>query len=129
LSALIVRVLGRSDSTQSMVFWMLAMVSVFATALAWPQWIALRAADTPVLIALAISGALGQWGITEAFRRTPASILAPLEYTALVWGIGLDWMLWHTLPDRTMLLGAAVIVVAGLYLLRRERGAGATKSA
>ncbi|MEP7041429.1 MAG: DMT family transporter [Dokdonella sp.] len=121
LSAIVVRVLGRTDSTQSMVFWMLALLSVFATLLAWPDWIALRAEHGWLLAALGITGALGQWGLTEAFRRTPASLLAPLEYTALAWGLGLDWLLWNTLPDRTMLLGAAVIIAAGLYLLRRER--------
>ncbi len=121
LSAIVVRILGRTDSTQSMVFWMLAMLSLFATALAWPQWVALRAEHAWLLVVLAITGAIGQWGLTYAFRHTPASLLAPLEYTALAWGLGLDWLLWNTLPDRTMLIGAAVIIVAGLYLLRRER--------
>ena len=67
------------------------------------------------------AGALGQYAITEAFRHTPAAVVAPLEYTALAWGLGLDWLLWQTRPDRTMLLGAGVIILAGLYLLRRER--------
>ena len=120
LSAIVVRVLGRTDSTQSMVFWMLALLGLFATALAWPDWIVLRREDAGVLIALGITGAIGQWGITEAFRRTPAAIVAPFEYTALIWGMALDWLLWGALPDRRMLVGAVVIVGAGLYLLRRE---------
>jgi drug/metabolite transporter (DMT)-like permease len=121
LSAIAVRVLGRSDSTQAMVFWMLAMLSAFALALAWQDWIPLQRGHWPLLLVLGVTGALGQWGITEAFRRTPASIIAPLEYTALIWGLGLDWLLWNTRPDRSMLVGAAVIIAAGLYLLRRER--------
>jgi drug/metabolite transporter (DMT)-like permease len=121
LSSILVRVLGRSDSTQSMVFWMLAMLSAFAFALAWPQWEPLQAGHWPILLALGVTGALGQYAITEAFRHTPAAVVAPLEYTALAWGLGLDWLLWQTRPDRTMLLGAGVIILAGLYLLRRER--------
>jgi len=121
LSAIVVRVLGRTDSTQSMVFWMLAMLSLIATVLASPQWVTPRVEHAWLLSALAVTGAVGQWGITDAFQRTPASLLAPLEYTALVWGLGLDWLLWDALPDRTMLIGASIIVVAGLYLLRRER--------
>jgi len=97
------------------------MLSLFATVLAWPHWVTLRAEHAWLFGVLAITGAIGQWGLTHAFRHTPASLLAPLEYTALVWGLGLDWLLWNTLPDRSMLLGAAVIIVAGLYLLRRER--------
>jgi drug/metabolite transporter (DMT)-like permease len=74
-----------------------------------------------VLAVLAVTGAVGQYAITDAFQRAAASRIAPLEYTALVWGIILDRVLWHTLPDAVTLCGAAVIVASGLYLLRRER--------
>jgi len=121
ISAIAVRVIGRSDSTQSMVFWMLAMTSVFALALAWHNWAPIRPGHWPVLAGLAVSGALGQFAITDAFKRAPASRIAPLEYTALVWGIILDRIFWNMLPDAVTLSGAAVIIVSGLYLLRLER--------
>ncbi|RBJ99217.1 EamA/RhaT family transporter, partial [Xanthomonas oryzae pv. oryzae] len=41
-------------------------------------------------------------------------------YTALVWVIGWDWLLWQTLPDSWTWTGAGIIVASGLYLLRRE---------
>jgi len=121
LSAIAVRVLGRTDSTQSMVFWMLAMLSIFSLALAWREWAPVDAAHWKAVAILGVSGAIGQYGVTEAFRRAPASVIAPLEYTALIWGLGLDWVLWGTLPDRWMLVGAGVIIACGIYLLRRER--------
>lgn len=120
-SAIAVRILGRTDSTQSMVVWMLVMLSVFSLAFALPHWIAIDPADWKPIATLALTGALGQYGITEAFRRAPVSLVAPLEYTALVWGLALDWLLWATLPDGWMIGGAVVIVVCGLYLLRGER--------
>jgi drug/metabolite transporter (DMT)-like permease len=125
ISAIAVRVLGRSDTVQAMVFWMLAMTSVFATALAWREWTPILAAHWRVIILLAVSGAIGQYAITEAFRRAAASRIAPLEYTALVWGIILDRLVWHTLPDAVTLAGAAVIIASGLYLLQRVRGRAA----
>ena len=121
ISAIAVRVLGRSDTVQAMVFWMLAMTSVFATALAWREWTPILAAHWRVIVLLAVSGAIGQYAITEAFRRAAASRIAPIEYTALVWGIILDRLVWHTLPDAVTLVGAAVIIASGLYLLQRER--------
>ena len=121
VSAITVRVLGRSDSTQAMVFWMLALTSLFAGALSWHGWVPIVAGDWPALGVLALAGAVGQFAITDAFRRGAASRIAPLEYTALVWGVALDYTLWHTLPDAITLTGAAVIVASGLYLIRRER--------
>ena len=49
-----------------------------------------------------------------------ASAIAPFEYSALAWGLAIDWLVWHTLPDRWMLAGAAIIVASGIYLVRHE---------
>jgi drug/metabolite transporter (DMT)-like permease len=73
-----------------------------------------------VLGVVAVTGFLGQFAITEAFKRAEASLIAPLEYTALAWGAGLDYAFWHTLPDTVTLVGAAIIVGSGLVLLKRE---------
>jgi drug/metabolite transporter (DMT)-like permease len=120
VSAISVRLLGRTDSTQAMVFWMLTLLAIFATALAWPEWRAVRGEHAWLLLGIGVSGAIGQYCVTEAFRDTPASIVAPLEYTALVWALALDWLLLQTFPSPMTLLGAGIIVASGLYLLRRE---------
>lgn len=121
LSAVTVRVLARTDSTQAMVFWMLTLLSLGAGALAWSGWIPLRPVDGWLIAGIGLTGALGQYAITEAFRHGEASLIAPFEYTALAWGAGLDLLLWNVLPDRITVLGAAIIVLSGLYLVRRER--------
>jgi drug/metabolite transporter (DMT)-like permease len=121
LSAIAVRVLARTDSMQSMMVWLMAMIAVGAGLLAWPEWVPIRAADGWVILGVGVAGALGQYAITEAFRVGEASLIAPLEYTALVWGVMLDATLWGVLPDGVTWLGAGIIVASGLYLLRRER--------
>ena len=120
VSAISVRLLGRTDTTQAMVFWMLTLLSVFATALAWPEWRAVRSEHFLLLAGIGVSGAIGQYCVTEAFRDTPASVVAPLEYTALIWALALDWLLLHTFPAPVTLLGAGIIVASGLYLIRSE---------
>jgi drug/metabolite transporter (DMT)-like permease len=121
LSAITVRVLGRTDSTLSMVFWFIVLLTISAGALAARNWVPLQPDHWPVLAAVGITGACGQFAITEAFSRGEASVIAPFEYSALAWGIGLDWALWSTRPDGTTLVGAAILIAAGLYLIRRER--------
>jgi drug/metabolite transporter (DMT)-like permease len=121
VSAITVRVLARTDSTQAITFWLLALMALGAGALAWPGWVALRAEHLWIVAGIGLAGAFGQWAITEAFRLGEASLVAPLEYSALVWGLLLDLSLWGVLPDRMTWLGAAIIIASGLYLIRREK--------
>lgn len=117
----LVRVLARTDTTAAMVFWYLLLLSIGAAAIAAPGWVTIVAADWPWIAAIGLTGWAGQYLITEAFRLAPASLVAPYEYTALVWAIGLDWAIWQALPGARMLTGSAIVVAAGLYLLHRER--------
>lgn len=121
LSAIMVRVMHRTDSAQSMVFWMLVMTAVGAGLLALPGWVPLRAADAWVIAGVGVTGFLGQVAITEAFRSGEASVVAPFEYSALAWGLGLDLLIWGALPDGWTFAGAGIIVASGLYLVHRER--------
>ncbi len=121
VSAIVGRVLSRTDASVTLVFWTTMSLSLGAGVLALPGWVAIEAGHAPVLLGLAVTGFIGQLAITEAFRHGQASAVAPFEYTALAWGIALDWSLWRIVPDRYTLIGGAIIIVSGLYLLRKER--------
>lgn len=121
LSAIIIRVLGRTDSTESMMFWLMLLVGIGAGVLALPDWRSIQPAHWPVIGGMAVAGSLGQFAITEAFRVGESSFIAPFEYTALAWGVGLDWYVWKTTPATVTIAGAFVIIASGLYLVRRER--------
>lgn len=120
VSAITGRILSRTDASESMVFWLMLMMAIGGGALAAPAWQPIRAEHWWLLAALALSGFVGQLAITEAFRIGKASSVAPFEYSALAWGVLLDWLLWSVLPDAYTLLGAAIIIGSGVYLVRRE---------
>ena len=120
LSSVLVKIIGRTDSTQSMVFWMTCMLAIGATALALPGWQPIRAEHYLLIGGVAITGAIGQWGVTEAFKRAPAASVAPLEYSGLAWVILIDLAVWSVVPSWRTLAGAAVIIASGLALLRFE---------
>jgi drug/metabolite transporter (DMT)-like permease len=120
VSSVIVKILGRTDSTQSMMFWMTAMLAIGATALAWSHWIPIAREHYPILAGVAFTGAIGQWGITVAFKHAPAASVAPLEYTGLAWVMVIDLAVWSAVPSLRTLLGAVVIISCGIYLLRFE---------
>ncbi|PWF40368.1 DMT family transporter [Massilia glaciei] len=121
VSAIIGRIMSATERSEHMVFWLMLLMAIGGSVLAAPNWVALRAGDIALLCALAVTGFIGQLAITEAFRLGEASSVAPFEYSALAWGVALDWLLWHTLPDQYTLLGAAIIIGSGIYLVRHER--------
>jgi drug/metabolite transporter (DMT)-like permease len=120
-AVLVARVLTRTDTTASVVFMFLAWVAVISLALALPGWAPILTAHWPLIVATGALGAVGQHYITVAFKHAPAAIVAPVEYTALIWGLGIDWVVWSVAPDSTMLTGAALVILAGLYVAWRER--------
>lgn len=121
VSAITVRVLARTDTPQAIVSWLMALLALGAGVIAAVAgWVPVAMAHWWLIVGVGIAGTLGQYLITIAFLRGEASVLAPLEYTALAWGLLLDWFVWQALPDATTWLGAAIIVASGLYLLRGE---------
>ncbi len=120
-SAIALRVITRTDTTSSVVFWTVGLMTLFTAVVAVPGWVPLQSAHWKLLIALGISGAVGQHLLTEAFRSAPPSVVAPFEYTALLWGMAIDWTVWDVLPTARVWLGGAIVIGSGLYLIWRER--------
>ena len=124
LSAILTRIIGRTDGTAAMMFWFTVLLSLGATLLALPDWVAINWTHWPWLLGVGITGAVGQYFITEAFRRAPAGVVAPFEYSAIIWGVLLDLLIWQVLPQASMFAGASVVIACGLYIIYRERKVG-----
>jgi drug/metabolite transporter (DMT)-like permease len=124
------RILTRTDTPDSMAFWVLgAQAPIGLCLLAWPaMW---PAGGPPPLLppawalatlaGFAVLNALAQILFGRGYGLAPVSAIAPFEYTPLLWGIGLGFLIWGEVPAWTTLGGAAVVVGAGLYNVHRER--------
>jgi drug/metabolite transporter (DMT)-like permease len=120
LAVITLRVLSRTDTTESMVFSFTFLLAVGAGLLSIPGWTPVLWGHWPLLAGVGLLGSLGQHFITEAFRNAPASVVTPFEYTALLWGVLLDLVVWGVLPGAVTLVGGAIVIGAGLFLIRRE---------
>lgn len=80
---------------------------------------------TPVELALSLAtGIIGggaQFAFFEGMRRAPISVLAPFEYTSLVWAFVLGYAIWGDIPAANVFIGAALICSAGLIIVFSER--------
>ena len=120
------RILARSETSTSLVYFPALFVSVIMIPFAIP-YAAMPANDALIAILIAgIIGALGHWFHTKAHALAPASTLAPYMYIEIIWMIALGYLVFRDVPDVYTIAGAAVISTSGLYLLYRERQAKAS---
>lgn len=83
-------------------------------------WIDIRIEDLWLFFAIALFGTAGMTMMTQAFRIAPAAVVAPLDYTALLWATTLGWLIWNEVPGTATFLGAAVIIASGVIIIVRE---------
>jgi len=119
-NAIALRVITRTDTTASVVFWMIGFMTLLALLIAAPSWVPIRAQDWTLLAGIGVFSAIAQHLLTEAFRTAPPSVVAPFEYTALLWGILIDRVVWGVFPTSRVYVGGGIVIVSGLYLIWRE---------
>ena len=120
VSVVSVRVLSQTDSNTSVVFWSMLIMTVVSTLLCLSEWQSIRVEHFGVILATGALGALAIHLLTLAYRSAPASMIAPFEYSALLWGVGIDWLAWDTLPGARVYIGGGIVVLSGLYVIWRE---------
>ncbi len=91
-------------------------------------WRTPEAGDLWLFAGISLFGTAGMTLITQAFRFAPATIVAPFDYTALLWATLLGWLLWRDVPTTSTYLGAGVIILSGIFIVLRERRAEADAS-
>jgi len=119
-NAIALRVVTRTDSTASVTFWMISLMTAMALCLAAPHWMPIRGEDWWLLAGIGLFSSIAQHLLTEAFRVAPPSVVAPFEYTALLWGIGIDRVVWGVFPTSRVYIGGGIVIASGLYLIWRE---------
>lgn len=125
---LITRRIARSETTVAVLFVTTGLVMLAGLATFPLGWAPLRAADLWVFASSGVLVAGAHYLMIEAFRHGEAALVAPFKYTSMVWAVIFGFLIFGDLPDAWTLAGASVVILAGLYILRREtrkgRGSG-----
>ncbi len=120
LSMISSRALSRTESNNAIVVYNLAGMLVIAGVAMPFLWVTPRLEDWPLFAFIGATGAAGQLLVTQAYRLAPAALVAPFDYTALIWAVGLGYIFWGDLPGVRVVSGIVVVVASGLYILHRE---------
>jgi drug/metabolite transporter (DMT)-like permease len=84
------------------------------------HWVTPEPEVLALLIVAGLIGGVGQLLLTEALRQAPIGVIAPFDYTQLVWATGLGLVIWGELPHPLTLVGAVIVAGSGVYILHRE---------
>jgi drug/metabolite transporter (DMT)-like permease len=87
-------------------------------------WVLPDARQALFLVLTGVMGGFGQIFLTESYRRAPASMVAPFDYTGMIFALLWGYFLFGDLPDTLVLIGAAIVSGAGIYVILRERQLG-----
>jgi drug/metabolite transporter (DMT)-like permease len=114
------RILGRTDGALTTLLYSSAGGVIISTIGVLFFWVTPSLEQWLVLGWLGFLGALGHYLMIKAYEIAPASLLAPFDYTTLIWATILGFVMFGDLPDTWTVLGAIIIMSSGLYLIRRE---------
>ncbi|MGA0562210.1 DMT family transporter [Ancylobacter sp. VNQ12] len=120
-----VRRLTGTETTAAIVFYFQALAAVAGLATAGWGWVVPTLREGVMLVTLGIIGGIGQILLTESYRWAPASVVAPFTYSAMLWSLLLGFVLFAEVPPVLVVVGAVIVIGAGLFVIWRERRAGA----
>ncbi len=114
----------RGTPDLALVFWQLAAALGAGAVTARHGWTPPDGADLALLTLLGVVALVAHFCINRALKLADAATISPLQYTLLLWAMAFGWLFFGDAPQGRMLLGAAIIVGAGLFIFFRERQLG-----
>ena len=128
IGSLSVRQLTRTDTAASITFYTHlfgALILGLGLPLFWagPSWLGLLA-----MAAVGLLGGTSQFWATQALSYAPPAVVAPFNYTQMIWAVILGYIVWGNVPTGSLMVGVVLITSSGLYILQREARAKRTAS-
>jgi drug/metabolite transporter (DMT)-like permease len=124
-----VRRLTETEKTGAIVFYFMLLTAILGLSTAVLGWVMPQTAlDWTALITIGILGGTGQIMMTQSYRYADASLIAPFEYTQMVWALALGWFVFGDFPLPIVLAGAGIVIGAGLFVIYREHRLGLLRS-
>jgi drug/metabolite transporter (DMT)-like permease len=115
-----VRMLAQTEKTTTILLYqaIVLMAALVPPTIQW--WETPTPREWLLVLLVGVFGTLGQWLITKAFQVGEASALAPLDFVRLLIATAIGYFIFAEVPDATSFLGAAIVVGATIYTVRRN---------
>ncbi len=124
LAQIYIRKMVATEQTSAIVFYF-SLTSTLLSLLTIPfGWVIPGGTETVLLILAGLLGGMGQIFLTSAYRFADASVVAPFDYASMLFALLIGYFVFSEVPTGAMLLGAALVIAAGIIIILRERHLG-----
>lgn len=123
LAQIQIRKMVQVERTSAIIFYFCITASVFSLSTVG-SWVWPTATQFLILILIGILGGIGQMMLTTAYRYAPASVIAPFDYTAMIFALCIGYFAFSELPSTQMIMGAGIVIAAGVFVIMREARLG-----
>ncbi len=124
LAQIFVRKMVQTESTAAIVFWFSVTATLLSLlTLPW-GWVWPPVHVVVMLVLAGLLGGVGQILLTSSYRYADASLIAPFEYSSMLLALIVGYAVFGEVPTLIMLAGAAIIILAGVLIIWRERQLG-----
>ena len=120
LAATQTRSLTRIEPAATIVVYFSSLTALFSLGTVPFGWVVPNGLDLLALVGAGIFGGMGQVFLTQSYRFGEASLIAPFDYTSMLWALIVSLAIFGTWPSVTVLIGAAIVIGAGLFVIWRE---------
>ncbi|MCZ8078927.1 MAG: DMT family transporter [Rhodobacteraceae bacterium] len=128
LAQVFVRKLVQTEKTPAIVFYFSLTATVLSLATLPFGWVWPSPTELGLLIGAGLLGGVGQILLTSSYREADASLVAPFDYASMLFALAIGWFVFAEMPSRTVLAGAALIILAGILIILRERKLGKNRA-
>lgn len=123
-----IRRLSRLEPTATIVFWFSVNATLLSLLTIPFGWVMPTVAQFATLVGAGILGGIAQILLTSSYREADAAVIAPLEYVSIIFALLIGWFFFDELPTLTMLIGAGLVMAAGIMVIWREHVLGKDRS-
>jgi len=122
------RRLTDSETTSAIVFYFSLFCAIAGLCTLPFAWHPPTGRELTALICIGLLGGFSHILLTESYRYAPASVVAPFDYTAMIWAFVLGYLLFGETPTALVFVGALIVAAAGLFVIWRERRLGIVRA-
>jgi len=128
VAQLLVRKLVDTERSATIVLYFLVTSSIISLVTAPFGWVMPTPLQAVFLVGAGISGGIAQILLTESYRHADMSVVAPFEYSSLIFSIIIGFVFFGDVPTVFMLVGSVIVIGSSLFIIYRERQLGRDRS-